>query len=74
MKEMDKPKTNLVSSDIPDNSNGHAIVTDLRQVSDPQFIEVNGNSLAYRLFGNKTGTPLIFLQHFTGQMMIATRW
>ena len=31
-----------------------------------QFIEAKGVRYAYRRFGAETGTPLIFLQHFTG--------
>lgn len=33
-----------------------------------QFIEANGTRFAYRRIGTKGGTPLIFLQHFTGTM------
>jgi pimeloyl-ACP methyl ester carboxylesterase len=33
-----------------------------------QFVEVNGIRFAYRHFGDMTGTPLVFLQHFRGGM------
>ena len=33
-----------------------------------QFLEVKGNSYAYRRFGNGSGLPLLFLQHFTGTL------
>jgi pimeloyl-ACP methyl ester carboxylesterase len=33
-----------------------------------QFIEAGGITFAYRSFGAQTGTPLIFLQHFSGNM------
>jgi pimeloyl-ACP methyl ester carboxylesterase len=33
-----------------------------------QFLEVNGHSYAYRRFGNGSGLPLLFLQHFTGTL------
>lgn len=33
-----------------------------------QFIETGGARFAYRRFGSATGTPLLFLQHFTGTM------
>ena len=33
-----------------------------------QFLQVNGHSYAYRRFGNGTGLPLLFLQHFTGTL------
>ena len=31
-----------------------------------KFIEANGVKFSYRQFGATTGTPLVFLQHFTG--------
>jgi pimeloyl-ACP methyl ester carboxylesterase len=33
-----------------------------------QFLEVNGIRYAYRRFGNSSGRPLLFLQHFTGTL------
>ena len=33
-----------------------------------QFVTANGIQYAYRRFGTKTGTPLVFLQHFRGGM------
>jgi pimeloyl-ACP methyl ester carboxylesterase len=33
-----------------------------------QFVEANGIRFAYRRFGNPTGLPLVFNQHFTGTM------
>lgn len=33
-----------------------------------QFLQVNGHSYAYRRFGNRSGLPLLFLQHFTGTL------
>ena len=33
-----------------------------------QYIEANGVKFSYRILGPKSGTPLIFLQHFTGTM------
>src|ERR1700692_985118 len=33
-----------------------------------QFLEVNGLRYAYRRFGNGSGRPLLFLQHFTGTL------
>jgi pimeloyl-ACP methyl ester carboxylesterase len=33
-----------------------------------RFIEANGIRYAYRRFGSKSGTPLVFLQHFRGNM------
>ena len=33
-----------------------------------RFLQVNGHSYAYRRFGNGSGLPLLFLQHFTGTL------
>ena len=33
-----------------------------------QILEANGIKFSYRSFGNKNGTPIVFLQHFTGTM------
>ena len=33
-----------------------------------QFVEANGIRFAYRRFGQETGIPLVFLQHFRGGM------
>src|SRR5271168_3075336 len=33
-----------------------------------QFVEAGGIRFAYRRFGRRTGTPLVFLQHFSGHM------
>ncbi|MGI4881505.1 MAG: alpha/beta fold hydrolase [Janthinobacterium lividum] len=38
------------------------------QSAPTQFIEVNGNRLAYRRFGQKHGLPLVFFQHFVGNI------
>ena len=40
-----------------------------RHVTAPtQFVEANGIRFAYRRFGQETGTPLLFMQHFRGGM------
>src|ERR1700731_752804 len=33
-----------------------------------QILQANGHSYAYRRFGNGSGLPLLFLQHFTGTL------
>src|SRR5712671_2649739 len=33
-----------------------------------QFLDLNGHTYAYRRFGNVSGLPLLFLQHFTGTL------
>lgn len=38
------------------------------QTATTQFIKANGTTYAYRSFGPKTGTPIVFLQHFMGTM------
>jgi pimeloyl-ACP methyl ester carboxylesterase len=38
------------------------------QTAPTQFVEANGTRFAYRRFGNATGVPLVFNQHFTGTM------
>lgn len=43
--------------------------TEITAINAPtQFVEVNGNKIAYRRFGKKEGLPLVFIQHFTGTM------
>lgn len=39
-----------------------------------QFVEANGIRYAYRRSGAKSGTPLVFLQHFRGGMDNWDRW
>ena len=38
------------------------------QTAPTQFVEANGIRFAYRRFGNTSGVPLVFNQHFTGTM------
>jgi pimeloyl-ACP methyl ester carboxylesterase len=38
------------------------------QTAPTQFVEANGIRFAYRRFGNASGVPLVFNQHFTGTM------
>lgn len=38
------------------------------QTAPTQFIEVDGARLAYRRFGKPSGVPLVFLQHFVGNL------
>jgi hypothetical protein len=33
-----------------------------------QLLQENGHTYAYRRFGNGSGLPLLFLQHFTGTL------
>jgi len=38
------------------------------ETASTKFIEAAGINFAYRSFGKRTGTPLVFLQHFSGHM------
>jgi pimeloyl-ACP methyl ester carboxylesterase len=40
----------------------------LLETAPTQFVEAGGVRFAYRRFGRRTGTPLVFLQHFSGHM------
>lgn len=45
-----------------------ASAEDKLETTATKFIEANGVKFSYRPMGPKSGTPLIFLQHFTGNM------
>ena len=47
---------------------GAASTTETLETTPSKYIEANGVKFSYRALGPKTGTPLIFLQHFTGTM------
>jgi pimeloyl-ACP methyl ester carboxylesterase len=47
---------------------GSALAADKLETTPTQYIEANGVKFSYRALGPKSGTPLIFLQHFTGTM------
>jgi pimeloyl-ACP methyl ester carboxylesterase len=40
----------------------------LHQVAKTQFVEIDGAKIAYRRFGRRGGVPLVFFQHFLGNM------
>lgn len=42
------------------------VSVDYHKTAVTKFIDVEGTKYAYRTFGKEGGTPLIFLQHFTG--------
>src|SRR6266545_3374752 len=42
--------------------------TDSNTTAPTQILQVSGHSYAYRRFGNGSGLPLLFLQHFTGTL------
>jgi pimeloyl-ACP methyl ester carboxylesterase len=43
-----------------------AAATDKLETAPNKFVEANGVKFSYRQFGASVGTPLVFLQHFTG--------
>lgn len=45
-----------------------ASAEDKLETTATKFIEANGVKFSYRTLGPKSGTPLVFLQHFTGNM------
>src|SRR5688500_1831138 len=47
------------------NMNGEKTSEKL-ETAPTEFVEADGIRFAYRSFGNKSGTPLVFLQHFSG--------
>jgi pimeloyl-ACP methyl ester carboxylesterase len=49
-----------------DTSNSAGIYS--HQTAPTQFVEVDGVRFAYRRFGKKSGIPLVFFQHFVGNM------
>lgn len=47
---------------------GTAAAADKLETAPTQYIETHGVKFSYRALGPKSGTPLVFLQHFTGTM------
>jgi pimeloyl-ACP methyl ester carboxylesterase len=45
-----------------------AVAQDTLETAPTEYIDAAGIRFGYRAFGKATGTPLIFLQHFTGNM------
>ena len=43
-------------------------MTDTHLTAPTRFIEVEGARFAYRRWGNPSGVPLFFIQHFRGGM------
>jgi pimeloyl-ACP methyl ester carboxylesterase len=44
------------------------MTADTRDIVPTEFLEANGIGFAYRRFGAKGGVPLVFLQHFMGNL------
>lgn len=45
-----------------------SIRTSSKTTAPTEIVQANGHSNAYRRFGNGSGLPLLFLQHFTGTL------
>jgi pimeloyl-ACP methyl ester carboxylesterase len=45
-----------------------AFAQGIHQTAQTKFVVVKGEKFAYRKFGNGSGVPLVFFQHFTGTM------
>lgn len=60
---------NSALSMLPNGANAKGNATSERLETTPtRFVEADGIKFAYRSFGSKSGTPLVFLQHFSGTM------
>jgi len=44
------------------------MITSLAATAPTQFLDVGGTRFAYRRFGTPAGTPLVFTQHFMGNL------
>jgi pimeloyl-ACP methyl ester carboxylesterase len=42
--------------------------TSLATTAPTQFLDADGTRFAYRRFGSPTGTPVVFTQHFLGNL------
>jgi pimeloyl-ACP methyl ester carboxylesterase len=47
---------------------GPGCVQQLAQTATTEFVSVNGTRIAYRRFGHRSETPLLFITHFRGSM------
>lgn len=60
---------NSTLSMLPEGANAKGKATSERLETAPtQFVEAGGIRFVYRSFGSTSGTPLVFLQHFSGTM------
>jgi pimeloyl-ACP methyl ester carboxylesterase len=44
------------------------MITSLATAAPTQFLDIGGTRFAYRRFGTRSGTPLVFTQHFMGNL------
>jgi pimeloyl-ACP methyl ester carboxylesterase len=66
---MRRPRTELVSKPIIDHHEGGLDMSAYAATTVPtQFVQANGIRFAYRRWGRRSGLPLVFNQHFTGNL------
>ncbi len=58
----------LIATTLSIIESGSAGAADKLETTPTKFVEANGVKFSYRTLGPKSGTPLVFLQHFTGNM------
>ncbi|HJY67051.1 MAG TPA: hypothetical protein VJ254_10020 [Streptosporangiaceae bacterium] len=44
------------------------MITSLATTAPTQFLDIGGTRFAHRRFGTPSGTPLVFTQHFMGNL------
>lgn len=58
----------LIATTFSVVESGSALAAEKLETAPTKYIEANGVKFSYRTLGPKSGTPLIFLQHFTGNI------
>ena len=58
----------LIAATFSVVESGSVSAAEKLETTPTKFIEANGVKFSYRTMGPKSGTPLVFLQHFTGTM------
>lgn len=58
----------LIATTLSIIESGTALAADKLETAGTKFVEANGIKFSYRTLGPQSGTPLVLLQHFTGNM------
>jgi pimeloyl-ACP methyl ester carboxylesterase len=58
----------LIATTFSVVESGSALAAEKLETAPTKYIEANGVKFSYRTLGPKSGTPLVLLQHFTGNM------
>lgn len=58
----------LIATTLSIIESGTALAADKLETAATKFVEANGIKFSYRTLGPQSGTPLVLLQHFTGNM------